>query len=196
MPEKIIIKNDDGSEEEREFYTNDDLEMTKKEYEDKMTELQSSSSAENFRALREKADSWEKRAKALEAKGKTIDDNGDVVDFEQKVSMKDVEDRARQIARGEQLNLKKEELLSRYDDDMRKVVEHNYNKLVNGEEVSVGNMDTFFAQAELLSTPGKTNPIRTAISQSRGNASINSNKSDFGDSEDGKSLANNMGLNI
>lgn len=196
MPEKIIIKTDDGKEEEREYYTSDDLEQIRQEHEAKIKEIQGSSSAENFRALREKADSWEKRAKALEANGKTIDEEGNIVDFEQKFSMKDVEERARQIARSEQLTLRREEFLSRYDDETRKVVEHNYNKLVSGEEVTMGNMGTFFSQAEMLARPGGSNQIRQAFSQSRGSASVDSNKNDFADSDEGKNIASMMGLKI
>ena len=200
-PEKIIIKNDDGSEVEKEYFTAEDLksiedekEKIKQEYEEKLQDVEKDLNP-NFKELRAVAKSWEQKAKALEAQGKTINEEGQVIDLAPKpISIEEVEARARKMVREEQVNLEKEKFFSQYDDETKKVVEHNFNKLTAGEDISISNISKFMDQAEMLSIPSAGNRISKALSYGRGSAPIREKQDDFAETDSGKELSQAMGL--
>lgn len=198
MPEKIIVDLGDGKTEEREYFTAEDLAQkvgeTKAEFESRIQELEERPASKNFRALEDKAKSWEAKAKALESQGKELNDKGEIVDLNPKISYEDIENRARAAARDEQLNFRKEEFLSQYDEETRKVVEHNYNKLTAGEQITIANMGQFIDQAEMLSIPNRGNVVRNAVTASRGTVPNKAEPVNFAETEAGKGLAEEMGL--
>ena len=197
MPEKIIVKLDDGKEEEREYFTKEDLEKsvgeTKAEFETKIKEMEGDLNP-NWKEARKVMSEQQKKIAALESTGKTIDDKGQIVDLKPEISLDDVGKRAEEAAIRAHMNIKKEEYLSQYDEETRKVVEHNYNKLTAGEQITVTNMGQFIEQAEMLSTPNRGNVIRNAVTSIRGVAPSKAQPVDFADTDNGQSLGEQMGL--
>lgn len=209
MPEKFTVKNEDGTEEEREFFTQAEIDAkvdetkgeydkkineTKEEYDTRIKDLEEDSNP-NWKEAREKMKVQEAKIQALEASGKTINDAGEVVDLQPKsLTMEEVDARAREIARSEQINYRKEEMFSNYDEEERKVIEHNFNKLTAGEDLNLSNMQTFVSQAEMLANPNRENPVRRAMSATPGTAGAGAGAESFSDSEAGKGLADQMGL--
>jgi len=197
MSEKFTVKNEDGTEEEKEFFSAEEIDTkvneTKEEWETKVKELEENSDP-NWKEARATMKTQAERIKTFEESGKTINDAGEVVDSAPKaLTPEESEIKMREITRTEQVNLRKEEHLNQYDEETRKVVEHNFNKLTAGEEVNMNNMQTFIDQAELLAIPGKGNPVRKAMVSTSGVAA-DGVKENFAETDGGKALAESMGL--
>ena len=182
MPEKIVLE--DGTE--REVPTAEELkslqetaDKSKQELEtlqkelgiqegvsitDSIKELKESANP-NWPAAREKMKKLQTLAKE---KGIDFDDNGNVVE-KNTYNPADIDKKIADQTNATIFSAKKEEVLSKYNTEERKVVEHYLNKLMTGEEQTVGNVLRFQQEAEKLAFPDrKVDPVKQAFNTSGG----------------------------
>lgn len=168
-----------------------------KELEEKIKDYEADDGKRNFRALRKKADALEKALKKL---GKTVDDKGEIVDIKGKIDPDKLLEEAKKAARSELIQNKIDTALSKIqDEDQRKVVKHYFEKLSAGEELDLEKVDKYLGQAAKLATPeGDTNNSLKDIlnldggtSRSGGGGEVN-----FAETEEGKALAEDLGLTL
>lgn len=201
MPEKLVV---DG--QEREFFTAEDIEATKKSaaeeakkaFEEQKRELEEMANP-NWKAARSKMKDLETKLSALESQGKTLNDKGEVVDLDKKITSEEVSTQARLSARQELLSVEKERFLSRFDNDGKKTVEFYYNKLTAGEDVNFSNMAKFMDDAQRLAFPGVNNSdnnVIASLGSSSHTVDMSGKKEDFSETDAGGELANRLGLKI
>ena len=139
------------------------LEAEKAKWDEEKKELEKAVSP-NWREIRAKE---ERLITALKAAGKEVDGEGNPID-EKKISIEDIEQRASATARKEMLDMRREDLLESYSVEDRKVVNHYFEKLTQGEKVDMSNIKTFIKQAERAAFPEDDNKIQKARSGSGG----------------------------
>ena len=98
---------------------------------------------------------WQKARQTIEAlkevaksKGVELNDDGTVKSNPGNIDISAIEEKAREAARGELLGNRLQEELEQYDSESAKVVKYYYNKLTQGEAVTVQNLSKFVKQAE------------------------------------------------
>ena len=142
----------------------------------------------NWNAIRAKTERMEA---ALKAQGKTVDENGNVSEPPSALTSEEIEEKARKAARSEMVGQQKRNLLARYDDEQRKLVEHYLNKLTTGEEVNMDNLEKFVQEAEVLAIPNKLNKSAPFVAgQPPRMKGIDENR--FSDTEEGVNIANEI----
>jgi hypothetical protein len=116
-----------------------------------------------------------------------------------KISIEEVEKKAREVARQEAVSIRKDELLGQIDDEEdRKVVEHYVDKLTTGEDVNLKNIGTHFKAAYNASgIEGGGNRIMDIMSSSSGKPPRRVEKrEEVLEDSTAKDLANQMGIKI
>jgi len=168
-----------------------------KELEAKIKDYEADDGKRNFRALRKKADALEKALKKL---GKTVNDKGEIVDAKEKIDPDKLLEEAKKAARSELIQNKIDTALSKIqDEDQRKVVKHYFEKLSAGEELDLEKVDKYLGQAAKLATPeGDTSNSLKDILNSDGGTSRSGagGEVNFAETEEGKALADDLGLTL
>lgn len=197
---KVILQ--DGSE--MEVYEEADVNAAKSQVETTIkTELQ-----QKIDALQKEKDTlmaddgnrnWakiratnQKLSDAVKAQGKQVDDDGNISEAPKPITSEEIEAKARSAARSEILGDYKKKALASYDEETRKVVDHYYNKLTAGEDVSLDNVDKFLSEASRLAKPSDTSK---PSAQFGGKPPIFKGGTDgakFAETDDGKKLANEI----
>ena len=185
-----MVKNEDGTETEKEYFTAEDLQAKENEWKAKQEELEKDINP-NWREAREKI----KRLEALEKKGKTIDDQGEIKETTPQINPAEIEQKAIDRMKKEMIEDAVNESLGRYNEEQKKVVKYYFDKLTTGEQLTAKNVDNFIRQAEVLASPQQDNRASRFSAMSNGKAP-NENIGDkgFGETEQGRSVANLMGL--
>lgn len=130
------------------------LQKTTSDLQAKISELEADDGNRNWAKIRQ---AKEKLASALKAQGKQVDDDGNVSEAPKVLTGEEIELKASQAARREILGDYKKKALAKLDDETRKVVDHYYNKLTSGEEVTLDNVDKFISEATRLAVPENNN---------------------------------------
>uniref|UniRef100_A0A6H1ZXX2 Uncharacterized protein n=1 Tax=viral metagenome TaxID=1070528 RepID=A0A6H1ZXX2_9ZZZZ len=202
MPEKIILE--DGSE--REVPTADEIaELTKKAEEhvtlaQKITELEAEKAKmdddpvnKNWQALREKATRLEQ---SLKDAGKIVGEDGTVTEKPSTMTMEEIEAKTKEVAMGTIIEQQKNSLFKKYsnDEEKKKVVEHYFGKLTTGETLDFDNINKFFSEAEKLANPDSqaNTTFNPGGAPPRNGVGDGKDKSGFGDTDAGKTLANEI----
>lgn len=114
---------------------------------------------------------------------------------EESVDPAKVKEMTAQAVQEQMVQVEVNRTLAQYDEDQRKVVKRYYSKLVNGEDVTVENVHNFLKEAVEFAFPGqRSNNVnvshggRPAQAESRGQG--------FGETDEGKNFAAQMGLTI
>lgn len=87
------------------------------------------------------------------------------------------------------LSERKRSLLSKYDNDTKTAVEHYFNKLITGEQLSLDNMEKFIKEAESLASPQSSHQ---GITYTNGNTPKFNSQGDgkpFSETDDAKDIA-------
>jgi coenzyme F420-reducing hydrogenase alpha subunit len=142
----------------------------------------------NWNAIRAKTERMEA---ALKAQGKTVDDEGNVIEQPKSITAEEIEEKARKAARSEMVGQQKRNLLAKYDDEQRKLVEHYLNKLTAGEEINIDNLEKFVQEADILANPNQTAKSAPFVAgQPPRIKGIDENR--FSDTDEGSKLANEI----
>ena len=134
---------------------------------------------------------WQKARATIEQlkaiakeKGVELNDDGSVKSNPGNVDIQAIEQRAINAARGELLGTRLEEMLEQYSDPKDKdLVKHYYNKVTNGETVTLQNMSKFISQAESLAKGESGNPLKRIASFSGGQGPRSSESTKMSDEE-------------
>lgn len=162
MPRKIVLE--DGSEIEvptEEELTDlkskadkastleADLEKIKKEAENKENP--------DWRLARRKLERMESQ---LKEQGKGVKEDGSIVDQPTHIDPQEILKQATEIAsktaNDVALTRYKDELLGSFDEETRKVVQHYFNKLSTGEELSFDKIRSLVNEASILAAPAQS----------------------------------------
>lgn len=209
MPQQIEVDGVVG-----EYYTPDELqelstkaaeekvqqtlEEKQKEWEQEKAILEESINP-NWKEARSKMSIMEKKLQALESQGKTLDDNGQVVDLNRSLTQEDIDKRATEIVNQQFLQSRINDRLRGLDDQTKEVVKTYYNKLTTGEEVTLDNVDKYLTDAARMASPDPLNPIMSKMGQSSSagfNQTYKPEQGGYAESQEGKELAELMGLPI
>lgn len=125
---------------------------------------------------------------ALKEKGLEINDDGTL---RTEIDVNEITAKAESTAKSVLLNSRKSELLSKYDETKRPVIEKYFEKLSSGEELNFENIGTFVRDAEKLA----------GVEPVSGSQSINgkppvfnqeNTQTDFSETDEGKEIANRL----
>lgn len=181
MPEKIVLE--DGTE--REIPTEEELKALNEKVatsEQSLTELQKelglqegASIVDSIKELKESANpNWpaarekmKKLQQVAKDKGINVDDSGNIVE-NNTIRPEDLDAKIQQKSTEISFNNKKEEVLSKYKEEDKKVVEHYLNKLMTGEEPSISNLIKFQKEAERLAFPNEIDPMKQVFNTTGG----------------------------
>jgi hypothetical protein len=140
----------------------------------------------------------EKTIEVLKAQGKTIDENGNIVDHKGQ-DIEEMKKAAREEARKELILDRIEDSLDVYDEEEKKVINHYFKKLTAGEELTVKNVEEFIDKAIKASGLGvkQVDEAKRSINRigSKSSGGSGGNKS-FAESDTGKNLLKMMNINI
>lgn len=164
MPRKIVLE--DGSE--IEVHTDEELADLKSKAE-RVTTLETElerlkKEAENkenpdWRVARRKLEKMEQQ---LKEQGKGVKEDGSIIDqppvIDPQEILKQATEAATKTANDVALTRYKDELLNSFDEETRKVVQHYYNKLSTGEELSFDKIRSLVSEASRLATPSEQAP--------------------------------------
>jgi hypothetical protein len=198
MPRTIVTE--DGST--IEVPTDEELSALKEsaakaaELQTKVEQYEKDPIEKNWRELRASREAESAKAKKLEEQlatiGKQVKDDGTLVDAQKPLSYEEIEAKARLAARSELVGQQKRTLLSKYDEEKKKVVEHYLTKLTYGEEVTMDNLEKYVKEAELLADPTIATAPKTPIVRGQPPILTGADGKRFSDTEAGKSLANEI----
>lgn len=123
-----------------------DLEKLKKEAENKENP--------DWRLARRKLEKMEEQ---LKSQGKGVKEDGSIIDqpthIDPQEILKQATEAATKTANEVALNRYRDELLGSFDEETRKVVQHYYDKLSTGEELSFDKIRSLVNEASVLATP-------------------------------------------
>lgn len=163
----------------------------------KIKELKESENP-NWREARQKISSLEKVISVLKSQGKTINDEGQIVEDNIKFNKEEILAEAKAGARQELINEKIEDTLDAYGEDDKKVIMHYFSKLTAGESLTLKGVDKFISEsvrAAGLSDSGHKDAVKNSMNRIGGSGSIPaSGGKNYADSEAGKNLMSLMGI--
>ena len=168
----------------------DNYEKEKAEWEAKEKEYQEAVNP-NWQKTRKQIDALKSVAKE---KGIEVDDEGNVINSQQNISMEEIENRAKAIAKQEYLGNSIDKALENYDDESKGVIKHFFDKLIVGEDVTIGNFNKFIRQAENAAKLEMGDNFKT-VPNVDGSSPRKPNETALEDSK-AKNLGQNMGLNF
>jgi hypothetical protein len=123
---------------------------------DKLTELEKDINP-NIRELRKAKEAAEERLKKLEASGKTLNENGEVVDLNKKIDadelIKKASDAGRQASMDAMIEQKKNDFISRLDDKKKEEFKLKFSKLTFGEILTMENVNNFIEETARIVMP-------------------------------------------
>lgn len=174
---------------------------------DLLKELEEAKQAANpnwaeMRRINKSLEAENAKLKKLEDKGKTIDDNGEIVDRANTMSPEAVRAAAVAAAQGATtqvlIDQRVEDYLQELSTDEANVVRTYYSKLSAGEEMNVRKVDEVMKSAFQAAGIGvQENQARRTVGISGTGARVDGikpKKEDFADTDSGKTFAANMGL--
>lgn len=131
------------------------------------TELETLKGDRNFKILRGKAEKYDKIREKAEAEGKSVDEEGNIIEQEAPMTKEEMKEIARQEATGAFIgNHLKGKLNSIADENHRKAVEIYYNKLAAGETIEdIAQIDKIFSEAERALTVEGSNGRAVIVGQ-------------------------------
>ena len=202
-PRKLYDTDENGKLVEIEVPTAEELEAqisqkvgeTKAEYDNRIKEMEADLNP-NIRELRQGFNAAKKKIEALEAQGKTLDDNGNVIDKEIKYNPEDIDRKINESIAKSTFTTEKQRLLGRFG-DKKDLVEHYLNKLLTGEDQTVENLYKFAGEAEQLANPGGSDRIPSSVTSRPPVDTFNEygqKADDFADNPAGKDFGSQMGL--
>lgn len=156
----IKVKLEDGTE--KEFPSDEELQALQKkavEADTLKTELdtiKNNPTEKNWKALR---DAKEKAQTALKEKGLEMGEDGTIKDIETQKQITPEQmgqiayDKAMEVA----ITNRKTELLSKYKEEDKKVIEYFYNKFSTGETMDLSKVEKFINDAEVHLSPAPKN---------------------------------------
>lgn len=150
----------------------------------------------NWKKVREELTNAQLKAKEMEERlvksGVTLDQPA--------VSIEVLRQEAAKVADERYLQAEKSRLMGHYSDAERGVVEKYFSKLTTGENVTVETLSSFMAQAEQLAGVGgqTLSPAQRALASSGRPplGSLETDKTDYSESDAGKNLASRLGLKL
>lgn len=126
----------------------------------------------NWKAYREKE---KKMKEALKAAGKDVDEDGNIIE-KQTINKDEILGEAKNMLTEQLFSTEKERLLASYSDDDKSTISIYLDKLMAGEEKSIGNLHKYLDQAVSFVFPGKNNDIKkTMYSENGAGPNINNN---------------------
>ena len=153
--------------------------------EEKIQELKENANP-NFGKYRKKFNALEKIAKE---KGVQIDDEGNVVSGDTKINAEEIKKIVKEQTLETLSSNKREDVLSQYEEEDKKLVEHYLNNLIIGG--STDSLEENIKVAEQLAFPGRdVSSIKNANNNMSGGAPRRQdpNKKTFTDTEEGKKM--------
>lgn len=132
---------------------------------------------------------------SLKSAGKEVDDDGNLIEKTPNISVEEIDQRAEKKAQEVILNNYKNQVLSKYDTERRKVVELTFNKLAAGEELSTERIDEIVKQAEYAHFPPQA-PTRRNMPIGNPVEITRAEENRFSETDAGKDLAARMGLSF
>jgi uncharacterized protein (UPF0218 family) len=147
----------------------------------------------NWKEVRGKLDRQDKLIEQLKKDGKTVDENGNIIDAPAGMTSEEVSEQIETGVKKSTFKNEQEKLLSQYGEEDKKVVEDYLTRLMSGKEQSISNLYNTFKEASVLAFPDrKVNPLGDAIN--RGGLPPKSTK-DTGDlNTEQKELADKLDL--
>jgi hypothetical protein len=153
-------------------------------------ELHSDAGNRNWRTMRQTVESLKT---ALKDKGHDVDVNPDTGELVFKAKQFDEEEiigKVREETTKTLVETEKKKALSKYDEKVRPVIEHYFNKLSSGEAVSLDNLNGFIADAEKLAG---VNTISDKYPSYKGQPPVFKDEKDsFANSDRGKEIAKSI----
>lgn len=127
----------------------------------------------NWKAYREK----EKKMKdALKAAGKDVDEDGNIVEKQTAINKDEILSEAKTMLSEQLFSTEKERILAPYSEEEKKTLSIYLDKLMAGEDKSIGNLHKYLDQAVSFVFPGKTNDVKRAMYSDNGaGPNINNN---------------------
>ena len=119
----------------------------------------------NWAKARQTIDALKEVAKS---KGVELNEDGTVKSNPGNVDVSAITKQAVEAARGEILGNRLEEILEQYDSESAKVVKHYYQKLTQGEGITMQNIEKFVRQAERAAELDSDKPLKRATTFSGG----------------------------
>ena len=168
-----------------------EYETAKMEWEKKEKELQDDINP-NWQRARATIDALKEIAKS---KGVELNEDGTVKSNPNNIDINAITQQAREAARGELLGNRLEELLEQYDAESSKVVKHYYQKLTQGEGITLQNIGKFVSQAERAAELDSDKPIKKVTTFSGGRGP-RYNEPGSVDNAKVEGLANKLGIEI
>lgn len=198
MPKKIRLE--DGTElevpteeelkalEEKALKAQE-METKVSEVENKLKEYENNPVEKNWKQFRESA---KKKEELLKEKGIEIKDDGTIVELNkaEPLSAEEIDKRARAAAMAVTIENRKLDLLSRYKEEDKKVVEYYFNKLSAGEEMDLAKVDKFVKDAAVFLNPSTKNGEPSLNGQPPRFTEDFSKRDNFAESDLAKQLAN------
>lgn len=165
---------------------------------DAIKELKESSNP-NWAEARGKIKMLENTIKVLESQGKSINENGEIVEKEEKFKKEDIANIASESAMNALIQKELDYSLEEYDAEEQKLIKRNYEKLINGEKVTIANVNIFVKQAIKASDLDKKeiSGSRKAFNNigNKGGANVNKNKN-FAETDAGKDILSKMNIKL
>ena len=157
----------------------------------KLEDYENNPLQKNIKLVRTIKDNLTKKLKEQGKEVEVDETTGNVtLKTEAKMTQEDLDDRSKIIARQELLNIEKSKVFGKYDEEKRKVVEHYYDKLSAGEDMSIDNLNKFVSEAEKLA--GVEAPKGTTPGVNGQPPVFEGKGQNFGDTEEGKEMANEI----
>ena len=163
---------------------------TKQQYETRMKELEEDANP-NWRDARQKMKDQADKIAALEAQGKTIDVNGNVVDLQAKVDPNELNKKIEETVSRSTFTIEKTRALAQFGEKSA-VVGAYLDKLMTGESMTIDNLYKFIGDAaklaEVESRP--STPYFSGLAPKK-----EEQKNDFSETPVGQELSARMNLN-
>lgn len=109
----------------------------------------------NWQEARKKMKTMEDK---LKEKGVQVNPDGTVIEAKKELTHEDIINTATEAASKTFLENQRSALLSKYDTETRKVIDHYYNKLTAGEKVDATTLEKFVTDAVRMAVPEERNP--------------------------------------
>lgn len=152
--------------------------------------LENDPATKNFTVLR---GINQKLTDALKKQGKTVAEDGTVSEEKKSLTEEEIEAKMKKVTQGEILAAQKKSVFAKFDEEKRKVVEHYFNKLTAGEEVTPDNIDKYVREAQQLADPQAANAKPRHITVNGQPPKFTPNDPNaFGSTEAGKGIADEL----
>jgi len=170
----------------------DELTKAKEQLEKDKKELEAGANP-NWKEVRENKKRLEATIEDLKKQGKSIDDEGKIIDAPQPVSQDDMTKTAQAVTNKTLVDNKLNEALSQLPEDKRKQVKDVFDKLIVGTELNLGNFSNYFEQASRANGVNRpVDPIRNAVNSQGGLPVISKGDGELTQAQ--RSVASQLGI--